>query len=1047
MKSASPTSKTSTQHSATSATPENTAPPRTSAETGRRPSAAKAPKKASKKASNISSKATVAPDAQPTADAPGEAPEQQAATPFHDRAVQSGQQPVQADQPAQPIQRVQRLEPAKHTRPLVARVLTVRGAREHNLKNVSLDLPRNRLIVITGVSGSGKSSLAFDTIYAEGQRRFVESLSAYARQFLERMNKPDVDVIAGIPPAIAIQQKTISRNPRSTVGTTTEVYDYLRLLYGRIGQTYCRERGELVRKDTAQSALEDLRAVVQPDERLYILFPLPERGYYTLHEELDEISKKGYFRITLASEPHTLIDLNETTLPASTPKSAVLVLVDRAVYRDERETLSRLADSLELAFKEGQGSCVVRSISTGKELRFNAEFTCNSCSCNDVYDEPEPRLFSFNNPFGACPTCQGFGRSMGIDENLVIPDKRKSLAAGAVQPFQTPAQVEYQDDLMAAAKKHGIRTNVPVEQLNADELRFLWKGNKDFAGIEGFFAMVEKKGEYKMHYRVLASRYRGYTRCADCGGSRLKLSARQVYVGGKTLPELVALTLDEALAFVEGLELTAYQATIAERILKEITTRLRLLCDIGLGYLTLDRLAHTLSGGETQRINLATSIGSSLVGALYVLDEPSIGLHPRDTHRMIRIIQKLRNLGNTVIVVEHDADIMRCADVIVDMGPRAGEHGGMIVAQGTPQEVLQNENSLTAKYLSGRAAIPVPQQRSKGNGKYLVIREPLENNLKGETITIPLGMMVVLTGVSGSGKSTLVHDVLYANLQRLRGESVSSVGKCAGIDGVEHLSHVEMIDQSPIGKSPRSTPATYTKAFDYIRDLFASTQAARQLGWKSGAFSFNVPGGRCEVCQGDGMVKIEMQFLADLYLECEECRGTRYKKEVQGILHNGKSIVDVLNMTVDESVAFFKADIAIASRLKVLQDVGLGYMRLGQPGTTLSGGEAQRIKLAAHLHEKTSEPTLFIFDEPTTGLHFDDIAKLIACFRRLVERGHSLLIVEHNTDVMKCADWIIDLGPEAGAKGGHLVASGTPEQVAEVAASHTGQFLREILAA
>ncbi len=925
--------------------------------------------------------------------------------------------------------------------PSPRRTIAVRGARQHNLKNVSIDLPRNKLIVITGVSGSGKSSLAFDTIYAEGQRRFMESLSSYARQFLERMNKPDVDVITGIPPAIAIQQKTISRNPRSTVGTTTEVYDYMRLLWGRIGQTYCHVSGKLVRKDTPESALADIRTATNTDERLYILFPLQSHDKHSLADEIDNIKQQGFFRVVL-QDGDTILDLNTEKLPPKTLKNDVFVLVDRIVFREDADVQTRLSDSLELSFAQGAGRCVVRNISTKNDLKFSNIYECATSGI--IYDEPQPRLFSFNNPLGACPTCEGFGRTMGIDEDLVIPNKQKTLADGAVQPFQTPSHLKYQDSLIAEGTKRNINLDTPVASLSREEFDFVWNGGGKFAGIKGFFQMVEDNYQ-KMQYRVLMSRYRGYTRCHECGGSRLKLSARQTFVGGKNIPAVVNMTLEEASDFFKTLQLSDYQTAVAERILKEITVRLELLNRMGLGYLTLDRLAHTLSGGEVQRINLATSIGSSLVGALYVLDEPSIGLHPRDTERMISVMERLRNLGNTVIVVEHDEDIMRRADMLVDMGPRAGERGGEVVFQGTHDEILVHEESLTGKYLSGRMEIPIPKTRNKGNGKRLVVKEAFENNLKNIDVEIPLGTMVVVTGVSGSGKSTFVHDVFYNGLLRKLGQPVQSVGKHTSIIGWENIQHVEMVDQSPIGKSPRSTPATYTKAFDYIRDIFAMTQASKQLGWRAGSFSFNVPGGRCETCQGDGMVKIEMQFLADLYLECEDCRGTRYKKEAHNILWRDKSIVDVLNMTIDEAVEFFHGEERITSRIETLQKVGLGYMRMGQPGTTLSGGEAQRVKLAAHLQEKSSESTLFIFDEPTTGLHFDDIAKLIACFQELVQRGHSLVIVEHNTDVMKCADWIIDMGPEAGAGGGTVVAAGTPEAIAKVKASHTGRFLREIL--
>ncbi len=933
--------------------------------------------------------------------------------------------------------------------PSQRRIIAVRGARQHNLKNVSLDIPRNKLIVITGVSGSGKSSLAFDTIYAEGQRRFVESLSAYARQFLERMNKPDVDVITGIPPAIAIQQKTISRNPRSTVGTTTEVYDYLRLLYGRIGETLCEERNAHVRKDTPESALNDILATTKPDERLYITFPLADHDQHSLEKELDNIKQQGFFRVVMRksgdSNNNDIIDLNTDSLPKKTPKSDVLVLVDRVVIREnDADAQTRLNDSLELAFATSNGKCTVRNISTGAEFAFSTAYQCNQCTCGKIYDEPQPRLFSFNNPLGACPTCEGFGRTMGIDEDLVIPNKQKSIMDGAVHPFQTPAHTKYQTDLLKEAEARKIDLRKPIAAFTKEEFRFVWEGAGKYDGVTGFFKMVEDNYQ-KMHYRVLMSRYRGYTRCYDCGGSRLKLSARRVFIGAKSMSEVVNMTLEEAGEFFNSLKLSEFQATIAERILKEITTRLSLLNAMGLGYLTLDRLAHTLSGGEVQRINLATSIGSSLVGALYVLDEPSIGLHPRDTERMISVMERLRNLGNTVIVVEHDEDIMRRADMLIDMGPKAGELGGEIIFQGTHAEILKDEKSLTGKYLSGKLEISIPKTRNAGNGKSIVVKGAHENNLKNIDVEIPLGKMVVVTGVSGSGKSTFVHDVFYGAMLRALQQPVNNVGKHEGLEGAQNIAHIEMVDQSPIGKSPRSTPATYTKAFDYIRDTFSDTQAAKQLGWKAGYFSFNVPGGRCETCQGDGMVKIEMQFLADLYLQCEDCGGSRYKKEARSILFKNKSIIDVLDMTVDEAVEFFQGENRIVARLKPLQDVGLGYMRLGQPGTTLSGGEAQRVKLATHLLEKSSEATMFIFDEPTTGLHFDDIAKLIKAFQELVKRGHSLLIVEHNPDVMKCADWILDMGPDAGAKGGTLVAAGTPEDVAKVKESHTGRFLREML--
>ncbi len=932
------------------------------------------------------------------------------------------------------------------------RVIAVRGARVHNLKNVSVEIPRNKLVVITGVSGSGKSSLAFDTIYAEGQRRFMESLSAYARQFLERMAKPDVDSITGIPPAIAIQQKTVSRNPRSTVGTMTELYDYLRVFYGRIGTTKCHNCGSVVRKDTPQSTVQVLMDESIEGDKLYVLFPLSAHEKHTLAEEIENIKAQGFFRLVLRGSDD-ILDMNEITLPKKTVLGDVFVLADRLIMRkDDPDMRLRLTEAIETAFLHGGKRCMVRNLTTFRadmQMKyFSSEYECAECSI--VYKEPNPRLFSFNSPLGACPTCEGFGRSMGIDEELVIPDRRKSLVDGAIHPFQTPMHSMHQHELLRVAHKHDISITKPIQSFTTQEMQFLWEGRDSYIGIQKFFALIEEQ-VYKVHYRVLLSRYRGYTRCSSCGGARLRRSARQVFIHEKSLPEIVTMTIDTAEEWFRGMTLTDYQEQIVGRVLKEIMARLAVLRDIGVGYLTLDRLAHTLSGGETQRINLATSIGSALVGALYVLDEPSIGLHPRDTERMIRIMHRLRGLGNTVIVVEHDEDIMRSADMIIDMGPRAGEHGGTLVFQGSPQEIMTSADTLTGEYLSGRRSIPIPSVRSAGHGTMLTLHGARQNNLKGDRVDIPLGCMTVITGVSGSGKSTLIHDVLYNGLLRKRGQPVSDVGAHDSITGDDTIIYIEMVDQSPIGKSPRSTPATYTKSFDFIREVFSATQSARQLGWKPGHFSFNVPGGRCERCEGDGMVKVEMQFLADVYLECESCKGTRYKKEAQTILFRGadgigKSIVDILKMTVDEAIQFFAHEKRIASRLQVLHDVGLGYIRLGQPGTTLSGGEAQRIKLATYLQETTTAHTLFIFDEPTTGLHFDDIAKLLQCFQRLVTKGHSLIIVEHNPDVMKCADWIIDMGPDAGSAGGSVVASGTPETVAMVEASYTGQYLKKLFA-
>ncbi|MBN1446694.1 MAG: excinuclease ABC subunit UvrA [Bacteroidetes bacterium] len=914
--------------------------------------------------------------------------------------------------------------------------LIIRGARVHNLKNISLELPHNALIVITGVSGSGKSSLAFDTIYAEGQRRYVESLSAYARQFLERMDKPDVDFISGIAPAIAIEQKTTNRNPRSTVGTTTEVYDYLRLLFARIGTTFCINDGERIQRDSVRTAMERIEQL--PDgSKLYILFPMHRHTGHSIEEELENLRKQGFIRVVVGDE---LINLEETdNVPGD--GSEILVLVDRLVWRTGKDS-ARFSDSLQTAFVEGDGYARVRVLDTGEEWTFSSRYECSVCGTE--YAEPEPQLFSFNSPAGACPVCQGFGRTTGIDPNLVIPNPGRTLGEGAVQPWSTPKHSKHQRDMERAAPAAGVRLDVPWRDLTQEERDFVWNGAKSFKGIRGFFAMVESKN-YKMHYRILMARYRGYTTCEACGGSRLQPRALAVRVARKDLGDMVRMPIDRLNRFFTVAKFTPFEMDVAGRVITEIRKRLAILTEIGLGYLTLDRLSHTLSGGESQRINIATSLGSSLVGSLYVLDEPTIGLHPRDNGRLIQILQSLRDSGNTVLVVEHDAEMMRIADLIVDIGPRAGENGGEIVAIAPLTELRKMKQSLTGQYLSGKRSIPVPRKRRKSK-THLLIQEARQHNLKNIDVRIPLGVFTCVTGVSGSGKSTLVHDILYGGMKKeLDGAYEEEIGMFSGFTGAKRIKHVEMVDQSPIGRTPRSNPITYLKAFDGIRDLFASTAAAKIRGYSPGAFSFNVPGGRCDVCEGDGSIKVEMQFMADLYLECESCKGTRYKKEIRDVRYNGKNIVDVLNMTVTEALAFFEHVPRVGNKLRVLDDVGLGYMRLGQPATTLSGGEAQRLKLALHLANRSDGHTLFIFDEPTTGLHFHDVSKLLACFEALIDAGHSVLIIEHNLEVIKCADWIIDLGPEGGEDGGSIVAEGTPEDIARVESSHTGRFLRDLL--
>ncbi|ARA93885.1 excinuclease ABC subunit A [Rhodothermaceae bacterium RA] len=938
-------------------------------------------------------------------------------------------------------------------RPIARRHIVIRGARQHNLKNIDLDLPKGKLIVFTGPSGSGKSSLAFDTIYAEGQRRYVESLSAYARQFLERMDKPDVDLITGLAPAIAIEQKTISKNPRSTVATQTEIYDHLRLLFARIGTTISPVSGEPVTKDSPRSVAEALTERLEDRTRFYLCFPLPAHKKASVRAELEALQARGFFRLVVLptekqaekGETESVLDLNETPPEkVRVARERLLVLVDRlAIRKGDEATRSRIADSVEQAFREGGGRCVALVARGGPMFRFSEHFERDGLT----FEEPTPQLFAFNSPVGACPTCQGFGRVPGIDEDLVVPNPDLSIRQGALAPFRTEQWSAHFRDLIRVAAQTGMNIDVPYHQLSDDEKRIIWEGRGDYVGLYGFFRFLEKHS-YKMHYRIFHARFRGYTRCPDCRGYRLRPEALYVQVGGHHIGELCELTIKDAHAFFDALTLTDFQEKVAGRILEEIRRRLRYLVDVGLDYLTLDRLSQTLSGGESQRINLATSLGSSLVGSLYVLDEPTIGLHPRDTDRLVRILEHLRDIGNTVLVVEHEADVMRRADQIVDLGPGSGRFGGEVVFQGDYEAIRQDERSLTGAYLSGRRQIAVPATRRPVREDYqLVVENARQHNLKRLTVQIPLGMIVCVTGVSGSGKSTLVHDTLYQALRRLKGQSDGSakVGAHDALRGHPLIDQVEMVDQSPIGRTPRSNPVTYTKAFDAIREVFAATREARLRGLRPGYFSFNVPGGRCEQCQGEGVIKVEMQFLADLYLECEACKGTRYKRDVLEIRYRGKTIHDVLSMTVDEAAAFFEDQTPIRNKLAVLQDIGLGYLTLGQPSTTLSGGEAQRIKLAAHLGKTTKDHTLYLFDEPTTGLHFADIEKLLRAFNALVEQGHSVLLVEHNIDVIKSADWVIDLGPEGGVRGGFIVAEGTPEDLAAHPESHTGRFLREVL--
>jgi excinuclease ABC subunit A len=914
--------------------------------------------------------------------------------------------------------------------------IIIKGAKLHNLKNIDVVIPRNKLVVITGLSGSGKSSLAFDTLYAEGQRRYVESLSSYARQFLGRLNKPKVDYIKGIAPAIAIEQKVNSTNPRSTVGTTTEIYDYLKLLFARIGKTYSPVSGLEVKKDTVSDVLNYVKTFPE-GEKLLLLVPIYLEEGRTIDDKLKALQQQGYARIKVNNE---VVRIDETNLFKK--KDTVLLVVDRIVFKDDEDFQNRLADAIQTAFFEGKGECIIETLTDNRQRPFNNKFEMDGIS----FLEPNIHLFSFNNPYGACPKCEGYGDIIGIDDDLVIPNTGLSVYENAIFPWRGESMSWYRDQLVNNSHKFDFPIHKPYFQLSDAQKQLIWNGNQYFEGLNTFFTELESKA-YKIQNRVMLSRYRGKTKCKVCNGKRLRVEANYIKIGGATITDLVEMPIDKLTIFFKQLELNDYDSQIADRLLKEINNRLSFLANVGLDYLTLNRKSNSLSGGESQRINLATSLGSSLVGSMYILDEPSIGLHPKDTERLILVLKQLQSLGNTVIVVEHDEDIMKAADNIIDIGPEAGTFGGHVVACGTYNDILAS-NSLTAQYLNKTLKIEVPKKR-RTSKYYVDILGARENNLKNIDVRFPLGMLTVITGVSGSGKSTLVKKILYPALQKKLTDFSDKPGQFTTLEGnFSNVKHIEFVDQNPIGRSSRSNPVTYIKAYDDIRALFSNQKLSNIRNYQPKHFSFNVDGGRCETCKGEGEVTIEMQFMADVHLECETCKGKRFKKEVLEVNFEGKNIDDILNLTIDDAIAFFEANkqTKIKTKLQPLQDVGLGYVTLGQSSSTLSGGEAQRIKLATFLGKGAhKDNALFIFDEPTTGLHFHDIQKLLKSFNALIENGHSIIVVEHNLELIKCADYIIDLGPKGGETGGNLVAIGTPEEIVKIKASETGKYLKDKL--